>query len=321
MWLWLAGAAVVAGAQVRRQWRLARLGSCLPAGSSPALVGLLRPRLALPADFEQRFPPAQRELILVHEQVHRERLDNLWNLLACILAAANWWNPLAWWAARRFRADQELACDAAVLALRPEARADYTQALLAAHDLHSLGAPLASRWGTTHPLVERIAMLHRPHPSSRRRAVALGLALLGVAGLAYAAQTAPAPPAAAAPLIRLKGSLIYQDGEFVRRSSLDFEGHSGEPTHVLIGGAQTKVPDVSADLVATALDEKRLQIEMSFEGLPADLKTRRPRMVLYWGAPGTLESIDAKTTRRLTVFVVGTRSDSAPTTADQAGSR
>lgn len=210
LWLWLAGAAVVAGVQVRRQWRLARLGGCLPAGSSPALVGLLRPRLALPADFEQRFPPAQRELILAHEQVHRERLDNLWNLLAGVLAAVNWWNPLAWWAARRFRADQELACDAAVLAPRPEARADYTRALLAAHDLHSLGAPLASRWGTTHPLVERIAMLHRPHPSSRRRAAALGLALLGAAGLAYAVQAAA--PADAPQRVEIK--LDVSSGDF-----------------------------------------------------------------------------------------------------------
>ncbi|PTT89225.1 hypothetical protein DBR42_08280, partial [Pelomonas sp. HMWF004] len=158
--LWLGGAALVAATAAWRQWRLARLGERLPAGSSPALVGLFKPRVALPVDFEQRFSPAERELILAHEQVHRDRLDNLWNLLACALTALHWWNPLAWLAARRLRADQELACDAAVLATRPDALADYTRALLSAHDLHHLGAPLASRWGTTHPLVERIAMLN-----------------------------------------------------------------------------------------------------------------------------------------------------------------
>lgn len=58
--LWLVGAALVVLVQARRQWRLVRLGDRLPAGSSPALVGLLRPRIALPLDFETRFDAAQR---------------------------------------------------------------------------------------------------------------------------------------------------------------------------------------------------------------------------------------------------------------------
>lgn len=184
--LWLAGAAAVLLVQARRQRRLSRLGTRLPAGSSPALVGLLRPRVALPSDFEQRFTRPQRALILAHENVHRVRLDNLWNLLACGLTALHWWNPLAWWAAQRFRADQELACDAAVLAAHPSSRTDYAQALLAAHDLHHLGAPLASRWGTHHPLVERIAMLNHPRTLTRRSGLALCVALLGTAGASYA---------------------------------------------------------------------------------------------------------------------------------------
>jgi beta-lactamase regulating signal transducer with metallopeptidase domain len=194
--LWLGGAALVLLEQARRQWRLARLGERLPAGSSPALVGLLKPRVALPVDFDQRFSPAERELILAHEQVHRARLDNLWNLLACALTALHWWNPLAWWAARRMQADQELACDAAVLAARPGALADYTRALLAAHDLHHLGAPLASRWGSSHPLVERIAMLNRPMPLNRRRAMLLAATVATVSTLAYAAE-GPQPKAGA----------------------------------------------------------------------------------------------------------------------------
>lgn len=212
--LWLGGAALVVLVQARRQWRLARLGERLPAGSSPALVGLLRPRLALPLDFEARFDAAQRELVIAHEQVHRQRQDNLWNLLACSITALHWWNPLAWWALRRLRADQELACDATVLASRPHARADYTRALLAAHDLRNLGAPLASRWGTTHPLVERIAMLSRPKPLTRRRAALLGIPLLCISGAAYALQAgAPnAQPGADARMVEIR--LALSSGEF-----------------------------------------------------------------------------------------------------------
>lgn len=186
--LWLGGALVGLLWQAQRQWALSRLGPRLPAGSSPALVGLLRPRVLLPVDFEQRFAAAERALILAHEDVHRRRHDNAWNLAACLLSALHWWNPLAWWAARRLRADQELACDAAVLAAQPHCRATYVRALLAAHDLHALGAPLASRWGTPHPLVERMAMLNRPRTLSRRTGLALALAGLAATGLAYAAQ-------------------------------------------------------------------------------------------------------------------------------------
>ncbi|HEY1130960.1 MAG TPA: M56 family metallopeptidase [Roseateles sp.] len=235
--LWLGGTAVVALVQARRQWRLARLGERLPAGSSPALVGLLRPRLALPLDFEARFDAAERELVIAHELVHRQRLDNLWNLVACAITALHWWNPLAWWAARRMHADQELACDAAVLAGRPGAAATYARALLAAHGLDTLGAPLASRWGSNHPLIERIAMLKRPLPLTRRRAALLGFTLLGVGFAAYAAQAetpGASPPTTAMAEIRL----TLSSGEFNAsprlilalgaRSSLQFETSAGE---------------------------------------------------------------------------------------------
>lgn len=209
--VWLGGAALVLGLQALRQWRLARHGTRLPAGASPALVGLWRPRVALPADFEQRFSADERQLILAHEEVHRARRDNAWNLLACALTALHWWNPLAWAAAHRMQADQELACDAVVLGRQPAALATYTRALLAAHDLTHHGAPLASRWGSTHPLVERIAMLNRPVPFPRRRTAVLGLALLGVVGLAYAAQTEQ--PASDEALVEIKMTMNLSNGE------------------------------------------------------------------------------------------------------------
>jgi len=102
---WLGGAALLLALQAARQWRLARHGTRLPAGTSPALVGLWRPRVALPVDFEVRFTADERRLILAHEDVHRARQDNAWNLLACTLTALHWWNPLAWAAARRMQAD------------------------------------------------------------------------------------------------------------------------------------------------------------------------------------------------------------------------
>ncbi len=137
-------------------WDDARKRWTLPVGFSPAVVGLWRPRLALPLDFEHRFTATEQRLILAHEQVHARRRDTLWNFLATLLLVLNWFNPLAWWALRRFQRDQELACDASALAaLGAGARQPYWDALLKAHAL-SPSSALAHGWRSTHPLIERL---------------------------------------------------------------------------------------------------------------------------------------------------------------------
>ncbi len=291
--LWLTGTAGVLLVQAWRQRRLARLGALLPAGSSPALVGLLRPRVALPAAFEQRFPPAQRQLILAHERVHLARLDNLWNLLACTLAALHWWNPLAWWAARRWQADQELACDAAVLAAHPSARADYTQALLAAHDLHHLGAPLASRWGTSHPLVERIAMLNHPHRLTRLKAGALAASLLALAGAAYAVQGEAST--ADAPLVELKLELNYRTGNAEHRKTESAKAtlrvHLGERALLMLNGRPgAPAPDqVAVAIVAHDLGDDKIDLRAEVsKGDPLNIVSR-PRLITRNGVKALIE--------------------------------
>jgi beta-lactamase regulating signal transducer with metallopeptidase domain len=171
----------------------------LPAGASAACVGWWLPRLALPADFQQRFTRQERQLVLAHERVHAQRGDNLWSLLAFLLTALLWFNPLAWWSLRRFRADQELACDAAVLRRHPHALRLYGQTLLKAQQ-----APPPGGWGhrltspfTAHPLIERITMLPA-HSSQRPRPGVVAALMLAACGLAYAAPAAvkvTAPPA------------------------------------------------------------------------------------------------------------------------------
>lgn len=170
----------------------------LPAGHSPALVGVWRPRLALPADFEARFSAAERDAILRHEAAHQARHDNRWNLLAQALLVLFWFHPLAWWALARHRADQELACDAAVLVSdNPPAVPAYAQALLKAQHLDALWP--ACNWRSTHPLIERITMLKAHRLSPLRRRAGLGLATtLALAALAAGPALQAAPPVAAA---------------------------------------------------------------------------------------------------------------------------
>jgi bla regulator protein BlaR1 len=88
----------------------------------PALVGALRPRVVVPRDFEQRYDAAQRALVLAHERLHRKRGDAQINALIALASCVYWFNPLVYFAASRLRFDQELACDAMVVARAPPPR-------------------------------------------------------------------------------------------------------------------------------------------------------------------------------------------------------
>jgi bla regulator protein BlaR1 len=143
---------------------------------SPALVGALRPRIVLPSDFESRYTQRERELVLAHERVHLHRGDAQINALVALLRCLNWFNPLFHLAASRFRFDQELACDALVVARFPEARRCYADAMLkaqlAGQARQELRLPAGCYWPSSHPLKERIAMLKFPELSRSRRAIA-----------------------------------------------------------------------------------------------------------------------------------------------------
>ena len=201
---WSAGAVLLLALLVRRQRgfeaQLSRTGAVarLPAGAGPAVMGLWRRRIVLPLDFDSAFDADERRLMLLHEGVHLRRGDNLWNLLAAALLVLHWFNPIAWWAWRRMRADQETSCDAAVLREEsPQALPVYVGALLKVQGV-ALAAPLATSWQSTHPLVERVRMLHLHRTSIARhraglRIAALAILLAGIGGYALrAGASAPA---------------------------------------------------------------------------------------------------------------------------------
>jgi TonB family protein len=211
--LWLIGVAVAATILLARQARFVRsLGRLEPgpagalraerAGVGPAVVGALRPRIVTPADFEARFAPDEQAVILAHEATHLARGDAGVNALAAMLACLCWFNPLVHLAARLVRIDQELACDATVLAHRPDARRLYAQTLLKTQ-LAGQALPLGCHWPAAgeHPLKARIAMLKAPAPSRRRRAA--GLALAGAASLAIGCAAWASQPTKTPPLITL----------------------------------------------------------------------------------------------------------------------
>lgn len=107
---------------------------------SPAVSGLWRPVLLLPAGFPTAFTAAEARLILLHEFIHLKRRDLAQNWLLFALQALHWFNPLIWFAFARLRHDRESACDARVLSLDGgDRRADYGNALLKLQQLPPAG--------------------------------------------------------------------------------------------------------------------------------------------------------------------------------------
>jgi beta-lactamase regulating signal transducer with metallopeptidase domain len=152
----------------------------------PVAVGLFSRRIVVPQDFLTRYSPAEQRLALEHELVHHRRLDLLWNWIGLGLLTINWFNPIVHMAFRAFRADQELACDAAVTRRSPSQRHDYACALVksASHPGLIAVCPLNHA-----DMLKRRLRMMKKHRSSWARSAggAAALSLVAAAGLALAA--------------------------------------------------------------------------------------------------------------------------------------
>lgn len=102
-----------------------------PHAPGPFAAGIFLKTIVLPEDYRRRYDRDELRLAIEHEVQHHRRCDMSANFVALIVLALNWWNPIAYFAHRAFRVDQELACDALVLArATPAERHAYGSALL-----------------------------------------------------------------------------------------------------------------------------------------------------------------------------------------------
>ena len=153
---------------------------------------MLKRFVAVPRDFAARYDDDERRLALAHELGHHARGDLIANWIALAVLAIHWFNPVAWAAYRKFRADQEMANDARVLAALPAMeRHAYACAILKA--AHGRAITAACHLHTIEDLKGRLRML-KANRKSRRvlMAGATGIAALTVAGLGLTASGAAA---------------------------------------------------------------------------------------------------------------------------------
>lgn len=164
--VWTVGVALLA---VRAVWGYLRLsrqvalacktpdgcfsGPCVPA---PFTLGLLRPRVYLPAGLAG---PA-RDAVILHERTHIRRGDPLTKPLFYAVACLHWFNPLAWLAFREFERDMEAACDeAAVRDQSPTARSAYCESILR-FAMQGRGVPGSLAFGQGSAKTRIVHLLH-----------------------------------------------------------------------------------------------------------------------------------------------------------------
>lgn len=136
-WIWVAGMAVltlyclVSYLRLRRRVAQAvRLRDNLwqsEAVRAPFILGLLRPRIYLPFDLEEK----TLAHAVAHEQAHLRRWDHWIKPLGFLLLTVYWFNPLVWAAYALLCRDMELACDEWVVRdMGTAQKKEYAAALL-----------------------------------------------------------------------------------------------------------------------------------------------------------------------------------------------
>lgn len=170
-YIWLTGIMGLLAYSLISVWRLKRqlTGARLTENNiyeadnlkTPFVFGLLRPKIYLPVGLDGE----ERRFILLHEQTHLHRKDNVIKVLAFLIAVVHWFNPLVWTAFMLMGTDMELSCDERVLKIMKEdIKKSYASSLLSlATGKHILnGSPLAFGEGDVKRRIKNVLNYKKP---------------------------------------------------------------------------------------------------------------------------------------------------------------
>lgn len=100
---------------------------CTDRIKSPFVLGMIKPRIYLPHDIKEY----EYEYILMHEQQHISRFDNIIKLIAYTALSIHWFNPLVWLSYSLMSKDMEMSCDESVINHSgKDIRRDYSLSML-----------------------------------------------------------------------------------------------------------------------------------------------------------------------------------------------
>ncbi|MCF7956833.1 MAG: hypothetical protein K9M57_00145 [Phycisphaerae bacterium] len=96
----------------------------------PAVFGLFRPKLLMPADSIDKLTENELRHHLMHELAHIKRGDLFFHAIYMLLQIAYWFNPLLWMVGRQLQHLREVCCDATVARILREKTVQYRETLL-----------------------------------------------------------------------------------------------------------------------------------------------------------------------------------------------
>ena len=241
-----------------------------PAVGAPVTWGWVHPVVVLPAS-AATWPEERRRVALEHELAHVARRDYLTQIAGTLACACYWFHPLAWFAARRLRAESEHACDDRVLASGTRGP-DYAIHLLdVARSAHALWIGRSVAVCMAHPsqLEGRLlALLDDARPrgsvSFRRRLVAAAVlvsALVPFAGLRPGLRTA-----LAAPPTSHGTDVAVEAGRAEKTDDSDPESTYDKSYPASAGERLTLELDTGGDVDLEGWDQKQVRVHVRLGG-------------------------------------------------------
>lgn len=146
----------------------------------PAVMGILRPVLLLPASVISGLTVAELEALLAHELAHVKRFDYVMNLVQSVVESMLFYHPAVWLVSRRLRVEREYCADD--LALQVCRRDLYVRTLVNVAELaqprpqHALAATDGHLLSRVRRLLPVESATH--HVSWQRRSALVGLLLI-----------------------------------------------------------------------------------------------------------------------------------------------
>ena len=229
----------------------------------PAVLGLVRPVILVPASALTGLTPLQLDALLAHELAHVRRYDYLVNLIQSVIETLLFYHPAVWWISWRVRQEREHCCDDLAVAACGDAHF-YAAALLGMERLR-VAAPTLALTAAGGSLMDRVRRLVAPAPTeifprwaAGVIAVTLVAAIGGGSRLADRASSFVAPDGArTAPDTVLRhpdpARPLSERWDWARRQAQQLGGRSfwvGYSVHPPTGSARGGAADRAGDLQA-----------------------------------------------------------------------
>ncbi len=196
----------------------------------PAMIGLFRSVILLPAAIVTKMEPAHIEAILAHEIAHVRRFDYLANLIQSLVETVGFYHPAVWWISHIIWVEREHCCDELALTVISD-RTRYAMALVEVEKMRA-GSPRLALAANGGSLLDRVRHIVGGQATSRTAPWAGIAALVAISfGVACAQQLSHLDSAKGKRgQVTVRGQVLSASGEpvagaFVTLEAVDLDAY------------------------------------------------------------------------------------------------